>query len=265
MISRFNVSCLILFALATGFSSSFAAESVTRGKQVFERNCAVCHGTSGDGAGMEARRFFTRPTDLRRGIFKFRSTPSGSLPTDQDLERTIRRGLPGSGMITQDHLSEGDIKNVIAYLKTLSSRWREASTDTPIPITRPENPELLATQGAEIFKKAGCPECHGEHGRGDGPSAASLTSQGRPTRPADLTRRPFKGGDQAEDVYRTLAAGIDGTPMPAYRDVLDEGELWALAFYVSRLAPSPAAASPTNDERIGWEVETKHQGRPPPR
>jgi hypothetical protein len=29
--------------------------------------------------------FLTRPRDFRSGVFKFRSTPSGSLPADQDL------------------------------------------------------------------------------------------------------------------------------------------------------------------------------------
>jgi hypothetical protein len=53
--------------------------------------------------------------------------------------------------------------------------------------------------------------------------------------------------------------------MPSYRDVLNEGELWALAFYVSRLAPRDATPSPTDDERIGWEVEIKYQGRRRPK
>lgn len=265
MVPRGKVSFLILFAFATAWNSGFAAESGARGKQVFEKNCSVCHGITGDGAGTEARRFFTRPPDLRRAIFKFRSTPSGSLPTDQDLERTIRRGLPGSGMIAQDHLTGGEIEDVIVYLKTLSSRWREASPETPLTITRPKDPQPLAAKGVETFNKAACAECHGEQGRGDGPSARSLTSQGRPIRPADLTRRPLKGGDQPEDLYRTLATGLDGTPMPSYRDVLNEGELWALAFYVSRLAPRGATPSPTDDERIGWEVEIKYQGRRRPK
>jgi cytochrome c oxidase cbb3-type subunit 2 len=243
----------------------FCAESLARGKLVFEKNCAVCHGTGGDGAGPEAQRFFTRPADLQRGIFKFRSTPSGSMPTDQDLRRTIWRGLPGSGMVSQEHLRQSEIKDVIAYLKIFSRRWREVPPERSLPIVPPKNRLLLATKGAEIFKKAGCPECHGEQGRGDGPSAASLTSQGRPTRPADLTRRPLKGGDQPADIYRILLTGMDGTPMPSYRDALDQDDMWALGSYVSNLASPNILSPPTDDERIGWEIEIRHQNRHPPR
>ncbi len=160
---------------------------------MFETQCAVCHGVTGDGHGPEADRFFTRPTDLQRGIFKFRSTRTGSVPTDQDLERTIRRGLPGSGMIAQDHLSDTEVRAVIAYLKTLSPRWGERAAPAPIGIVRPANLDALAATGADLFKEAGCVECHGESGRGDGPSAGRLTSGGRPTRPTDLTRGYLPG------------------------------------------------------------------------
>jgi len=250
---------LLLSIFALTFSLCFAGDALPQGKAVFEAQCAVCHGINGDGQGPEAQRFFTRPADLRRGIFKFRSTPSGSLPADLDLERTIRRGLPGSGMTAQDHLSDTEVREVIAYLKTLSPRWTDEAVPVPITVVRPSNLDSLKTKGVDLFKKAGCPECHGQSGRGDGPSAVSLTSGGRPTRPADLTRRPLKGGDQPEDIYRALAVGIDGTPMPSYRDALDEQEIWVLALYVAGLAKTSRASPLTDDERIGREIEAKHQ------
>jgi mono/diheme cytochrome c family protein len=164
-------------------------------------------------------------------------------------------------MIAQDHLGEDEIRDIIAYLKTLSPRWTEAAVSAPIPLARPENLDALVAKGRDMFKKAGCPECHGEGGRGDGPSAKQLTSGGRPTLPADLTRRPFKGGDRPEDIYRTLAVGIDGTPMPSYRDALEEEEIWSLAVFVTRLAGPGIETVLTDDERIGREVEEKHQPR----
>lgn len=250
---------ILSITVAAAVTVCFGAESMPIGKATFDAQCAICHGVSGDGQGPEAERFFTRPADLRRGSFKFRSTPTGSLPTDQDLERMIRRGLPGSGMIAQDHLSDVQIREIIAYLKTFSPRWTDAATSQPIAIVPPANLDSLVAKGKELFKKAGCPECHGESGRGDGPSAGTLTSGGRPTRPADLTRRPFKGGDRPEDIYRALAVGLDGTPMPSYKDALEEEEIWALAVYVTRLAAPGAQPVLTDDERIGHEVETKHQ------
>jgi mono/diheme cytochrome c family protein len=254
----FHRAYLLLPMLGWTFSLCFAGDAAPRGKAIFEAHCAVCHGLSGDGQGPEAERFFTRPADLRRGSFKFRSTATGSLPTDQDLERTIRRGLPGSAMVAQDHLSDSEVRDVIAYLKTLSVRWLDSPAPAAIAVARPANLESLAADGADLFTKAGCPECHGQSGRGDGPSAGALTSGGRPTRPADLTR-PLKAGNRPEDIYRTLATGLDGTPMPSYRDALDEKEIWALAAYVARLSMATTKPLIPDDERIGLEIEAMHQ------
>lgn len=250
---------ILSITVAAAVTVCFGAESAPIGKATFDAHCAVCHGVTGDGQSLEAQRFFTRPADLRRGSFKFRSTPSGSLPTDRDLERTIRQGLPGSGMTAQDHLSDLEVRDVIAYLKTLSGRWVDSPAPIPITIVRPANLGSLAAKGTDLFKKAGCPECHGQSGRGDGPSAGTLTSGGRPTRPTDLTRRPFKGGDQPEDIYRALAVGLDGTPMPSYKDALEEEDIWALAVYVTRLAAPGAQPVLTDDERIGRDIEAMHQ------
>ena len=256
---RPRLAALLVPMLLAAASAALGDEAILRGRAVFETHCAICHGVAGDGQGPEAHRFSTRPPDLLRGTFKFRSTPTGSLPTDQDLERTIRRGLPGSGMIAQDHLSHTELRGVIAYLKTLSPRWRDGAASAPIAIVRPPQLETLAAKGADLFRDAGCIECHGESGRGDGPSADRLTSGGRPTRPTDLTRRPFKGGDRVEDIYRALAVGLDGTPMPSYRDALDDEQIWAIAVHVARLATPGAEPRLTDDERIGREIEAANQ------
>src|SRR5437667_11797422 len=50
--------------------------------------------------------FKNQPRDLARGRFKFRSTASGQIPTDADLTRTIVQGIPSTGMVPQNHLSE---------------------------------------------------------------------------------------------------------------------------------------------------------------
>jgi len=245
-------------ALALSVSVARGAQGRPSGKSLFELHCAVCHGMTGDGQGPEAHRFFARPADLRSGKFKFRSTPSGSLPADEDLERTIRRGLPGSGMVAQDHLRDIEIREIIGYIKSLSPRWTEAMRSPAAAIVRPADIDSLVILGKDLFKKASCPECHGESGRGDGPSARTLTSGGRPTRPANLAG-PLKAGNRPEDIYRALVTGLDGTPMPSYRDALDDKEIWSLAVYVARLADPRSQSVIADDERIGREIVIKHQ------
>jgi cytochrome c oxidase cbb3-type subunit I/II len=232
------------------------------GRIVFEQNCAVCHGASGDGRGMASMMLRTKPRDFRPGIFKFRSTPTGSLPTDEDLLQTISRGLRGTGMVAQDDLGEGERRAAIQYLKTFSERFREEKPGAPITIPEPPpgTPDLVF-KGKALYQKAECFTCHGTEGRGDGPSAADLKDQrGYPILAADLTR-PLKRGSTPEAIYRTLVTGLDGTPMPSYEDVLTDGDLWALSYYVASLNTGVLSEQQRREEAAGQMVLRMHGGR----
>jgi cytochrome c553 len=69
-----------------------------RGREVYMKHCVGCHGETGAGDGPAVARLLTRPRDFTSGIYKFRSTDSGSLPLESDLYRTITRGLSGVSM-----------------------------------------------------------------------------------------------------------------------------------------------------------------------
>jgi cytochrome c oxidase cbb3-type subunit 2 len=211
-------------------------ETLKVGRLVYEQNCAICHGASGDGRGMASMMLTLKPRDFRPGIFKFRSTPTGSLPTDEDLFETISRGLRGTGMIARDDLPEPERWAVVEYLKTFSERFQREEPQAPILLPKPPSgtPELIAT-GRELYQKAECFKCHGTEGRGDGPSATGLKDGwGYPIQPSDLTR-PLKRGSTPEAIYRTIVTGLDGTPMPSYEGALSDEEFWALSFYVASL------------------------------
>jgi cytochrome c oxidase cbb3-type subunit 2 len=115
---------LLASALGLGFAVAASGQPDTAaGARVFRDNCAVCHGATGDGQGMAAHHFKSPPRDLTRGRFKFRSTASGQIPTDADLVRTIVRGVPSTGMVPQDHLSDDEVRAVVAFVKSLSPRF----------------------------------------------------------------------------------------------------------------------------------------------
>jgi len=209
-------------------------EQEERGKAVYERRCVGCHGPKGDGNGPAATFLDPRPRDFRLGAFKFRTTPSGSLPTDGDLYRTLTRGLRYTAMPTWHELPEKDRISVVSYVKTFSKRWTEEKPEPPIPIGDPPKatPELVA-QGKELYAKAKCFQCHGQGGKGDGPSADELKDDwGFKILPIDFTRGQFKGGADVRDVFRTMTTGLDGTPMPSFADSMNEAERWAISYYV---------------------------------
>ena len=234
---------------------------VTRGKSVYNRRCVGCHGKNGDGNVAAATYLDPRPRNFTLGVFKFRTTPSGSLPTDGDLYRTLTRGVRWTAMPTWHELPEKDRITVIAYIKTFSSRWREEKPDTPIVIGDPPQPrpELLA-RGKQLYTQAKCFQCHGDSGKGDGASAAELVDDLKfPIRPADFTKGQFKGGGDVRDIYRTMTTGLDGTPMPSFADSMKDDERWAISYYVlsfsafndpltgNQLKLDPAARAKLND------------------
>src|SRR5206468_5711481 len=127
---------LALVAAALGLAAGAAGQppDLATGERVFRDNCAVCHGAAGDGRGMAAHHFRSIPRDLTKGRFKFRSTASGQVPTDADLARTIVRGVPSTGMVPQDHLTDAELQAVIAFIKSLSPRFAGNPSPRILPL-----------------------------------------------------------------------------------------------------------------------------------
>src|SRR3989337_250836 len=220
-------------------------DQLKAGKFVYELGCVTCHGTGGNGDGVAASHLNPCPRYFTQGVFKFRTTPGGAVPTDSDLERTIKRGLNGTAMSPWAELSRQDIRNVIAYIQTFSPEFKK---QTVAPIKIPAQPAFsmeAVNRGKKWFTDLECWTCHGSEGRGDGPSAAELKdSWGYPIRPVDLTRASqYKRGASPTDIYTTFFTGLSGTPMPSYADTLEKAENeWELVYYVYWLSQEKSFA-----------------------
>jgi mono/diheme cytochrome c family protein len=226
--------------------------NVKQGKALYQRYCIFCHGQYGDGAGESAPYLDPKPRDFTKGTFKCRSTPSGSLPLDTDLYDTISRGVHASGMPSWKPLTRESRIDLVAYIKTFSPRFQEEKPVAPlvIPPEPPTSPQSVA-RGSELFQSMNCWLCHGKEGRGNGPSASSLTdSKNYPITPFDFTSgNRFKCGESDAGIFRDLMTGLDGTPMPSFADALKPDQAWDLAHYIDALRtgaakPSQAQAEP---------------------
>jgi len=211
--------------------------AAARGAKAYAKYCISCHGTHGDGRGPTADWIDPRPRNFTTGTFKFRSTASGELPTDADLERTIEQGLNHTNMPHWRALTAIERRDLVQFIKTFSARFATEPQGTPLAI--PPVPELTATltaKGKEVWNKVQCASCHGDGGKGDGSSAPTLHDDwGQPIVPRDFTSGPLKVGDRPEDLYRAFMTGLNGSPMPSFAESITPEEAWALVAYVRSL------------------------------
>lgn len=245
-----------------------------RGRAVYERWCIGCHGDAGRGDGPASAVLDPLPRDFQAGRFKFRSTPSGELPTQDDLVRTITRGLKGSSMPAFPLVPEAERRDVAEYVihtalrgrahrivqamieydgltleriraeklpeirKELDDRRRRAQ---PIGIPpEPEDDAASVERGKAIYATM-CLACHGATGVGDGPSAYALRDvRDAQIRPRDFTTGVLRGGDTPQDLFRRMKTGLDGTPMPAFGN--PDQDLWDIVHFVLTLRRTDATA-----------------------
>ena len=193
----------------------------------------------GDGKGIATPRLKPEPRDFTSGKYKFRTTPSGLLPTDADIAKVIKQGLPYTSMPGWPNFSDSQIQEIVYYLKSFSEDFADPSKhgdsiDLPEP---PPYTEESAQRGSVVYEEQGCAACHGLLGRGDGTSAPTLTDDwGKHIRPADMTQRwTFRGGPTRKDMFRTFSTGLNGTPMPSYFDSLAVEGRWDLVNYMQSL------------------------------
>ncbi len=208
-----------------------------RGQTLYAAACAACHGAAGDGRGPDAAKLAVPPTAFTRGVYKLRSTPAGSIPTDLDLFRTIGRGIHGTPMRPGRALREEERWALVGTLKAFSPRFREERPGPEIRVPPPpRETDALRARGQALYAQLRCAACHGEAGAADGPAAGAYrrAQPERDVRIRDFSRGRFIRGAELPDVFLTLRTGLEGTPMGAY-DALADDDLWALAAHVRAL------------------------------
>jgi DMSO reductase family type II enzyme heme b subunit len=225
-----------------------AAGDAAAGEPVYQKYCSQCHGASGLADGPAAAFVLPRPRVFKdNSTYKFRTTASGELPTEEDMLGVITRGIPGTSMPGFPRLSDAERWNLVAYLRSLSADFTDpdyTKSAVPMPeLSGAEAPEPTAesvARGKQVYADSKCWQCHGQQGRGDGPSWPDLKDEwlGKtPILPANLSEPElFRGGSTTTDIFRAFSTGLNGTPMPSYTDLTTE-QRWDLANYVRSLGP----------------------------
>lgn len=233
----FFTAPLLLWAQGESHIGKYSGDAGA-GKQLYYRYCWGCHGFRGDGNGENAQYLNILPRNFVAATFKCRSTPTGTLPTDQDLYNSLDRGLVNSNMPSWITLTNQNRADLVAFIKTFSPRWKNEKPGDQVQVPE-ESPVTVQSiqHGKELFTKLECWKCHGPEGRGDGPSASTLTdSNDQPIRPYNFSAGSrFKCGATNHDLYKIFMTGLDGTPMPSFADVIKPNDAWDLVHYLRTL------------------------------
>lgn len=257
-------------SLWAGAPEPVKKEMLELGKKIYFKRCVWCHGVEGGGDGPSADRLFTRPRNFNQGTFKIRTTDSGQLPLDSDLITTVKNGLTGSAMPAWGEvLNDAEISAVVQFVKTLVKDRNFDDADESVDVqqfgtmpwkTKNGNlkeqnlylgiPQEDIDKGKEIFIKNKCFECHGGEGRGDG-NPTMKDDWGFPIVAADWQQCwNFRGARRDPynpfNIVRTVSTGLNGTPMPNFKDQIPVEDRWKLAAFVNSLCPRKKIDKLTN-------------------
>jgi cytochrome c oxidase cbb3-type subunit 2 len=229
-----------------------------RGRQLYLAECSGCHGERGRGDGPAAAAIDPKPRNFINERFKFRSTAYNSPPLLADVVETLKRGMPGSAMPAFDFLGDEELELISEYVLYLART--EPAQETDVLALPPEPPVTKSSldHGREVYRRLECFRCHGDEGRGDGPSSDTLQDElGRPIAARDFREGLFRRGKDAAELYRTFLTGLPGTPMPSYEGNFTAEEGWDLARYVHSLSGTPTTPAMEPLERGRHVVEQK--------
>lgn len=242
-----------------------------RGRALYRRHCASCHGQEGDGRGEAADLLDTTPRDLRTGVYRFQSRPFPSEPEDADLFRIITLGTgTGAAMPSFAGLPAIDRWALVLAVKGFAPSLRGKGLARTVAVVDPDRSPsgepraAVATEvparpgpmmaGHELWEALGCRSCHDPSAR-EGRAPEGIADQigaGEIRHPGSLRHVcDVRGGASEAALTRAFVAGI-GLAMPSFGDALpDRGDRRALADYLrARLIegeegiegdPSPAA------------------------
>jgi len=240
-------------------------EQLTRGRRDFVQFCSSCHGLEGDGYGRSGQWLRPSPRDFRQQNFKFTKVLA-NLPTDAALKKLIHRGLDGTPMLPWA-LSDEQLTDIVQYFKSLSPAgvaWRNPFLSIGDAVVAPPDPwggreGYAVERGKKVYHgNAQCMLCHPGYvhpselpaliGDPEGTryrenlylpvlKESEYTVLGEKVKilPPDFTFHTLRAGSTTQDLFETIAAGIKGTAMPAWKGALSDEDLWALAYYVESL------------------------------
>ncbi len=205
-------------------------ETIKEGGEIYIKNCFLCHGDLLDGKGLFGESFFPAPANFTQKNSVVSKTPAYA------FWRIMKggKGLPerfepwNSAMPAwEEVLSQEEVWKTILYINETVKERRQ-------PISEKQNPSIK--QGKNIYLKK-CAFCHGEKGKGDGPSKEYTLPHPRNLTKGHIKIRSTSFGKipTDEDLFDAVSNGMKGTTMPSWSH-LSNSDRQSLVLYIKSLS-----------------------------
>ena len=168
----------------------------------------------------------------------------------KQVDKSDKAGIEGDLKILVNQIeSKAAPKAVSGTATVIGKKIRDTYNIIPHPRQLPS-----FEAGKKLFAE-NCAQCHGETGKGDGPSRATMNPK-QPL-PANFTDPEFADGLSPFKAFNAISFGVENTAMASFA-ALSEEERWQLAFYVLSLgfseSQSKAGESLLQKNRVPAEL-----------
>ncbi len=229
-------ACLLLPSLAGAASQAEQLGNFAVGEGVYREICFSCHGITGDGKGPSYTNTTPRPQVFSNPDYMSRMTEQYMFEVVKYGKLAVlRREIPDSPLKAtampsfEEALEDDQIRRLIAFERGFLAG-------------QSQDPEIR-----EIFDAA-CATCHGQEGRGNGPTAVGRDGPPPPTfvsavqpPPADYVNRLFMERFSDDFVFALIKKGRLGATeqmgfntMNPYGHIMSDEEIWSVILYMQK-------------------------------
>lgn len=260
--SRQEIEELADYLRNTFMSAALNADG-SRGRIVYSKNCAVCHGERGDGRSRAQHSLIPPPRNF--------TAPSARAElSEARMIASVTHGRADTAMAGFAHqLSRDDIRAVVSYIRNGFMAGHDvrgisgvsqargyaaaparpaapaAAAPAPAPDFRAPMPNGLKgdiAKGAAFYMQ-NCATCHGTTGDGRGPRAYFIMPK-----PRNFLHPAAREQFNRPAVYKAVAEGKLGTEMPGWATVLSAQQIADVSEFVFQRFLQPGKAEVRGDK-----------------
>lgn len=235
------------------FMAASADPRIQKGREIYAKTCATCHGDRGQGVLFSQAGMTKPPRDF--------ASPQARAELDRErMVEAVTNGRSGTAMASfKSQLPKKDIEAVVDYVRAVlmvpesqisgtmahgggaREMGKNHGAHGPLPATPSADMTLPLPSGlkgdaakGKKFYLANCATCHGDKGDGKGPRAYFINPK-----PVNFLSEKSRASLNRPTLFTIIAAGKLGTEMPAWRHVLNDQEMANVAEYVFRAYIEP--------------------------